>query len=303
MIYRTYLGLDLQPQAMRAVALRRQGKATALVGGRLLGLDEGVLVPSFRNPNICDIDRFIDNIHEILDPLASNEDRLSLALPEQTGIFLLAEVESALKSKAEGIDVLKWQLREKLPADMNLQLDYQILERDETGRQKVLVACMSMDVLEQYEEVINQAGYGAELIGFRSMGLFNYYRKRLDPGDSFALIQVEDSSMSFQFYHDRTLAFHRARDIGNDIENVYREISRSLAGEKERLSGLNRAPVYLHTNWDEKIELQQAMSSLFVNEPVLLNPSIEQLTEESLALTEKQSLSLVTAIGAAERLM
>ena len=303
MIYRTYLGLDLQPQAMRAVALRRQGKTTALVGGRLLGLDEGVLVPSFRNPNICDIDRFIDNIHEILDPLSNNEDRISLTLPEQTGIFLLAEVESALKSKAEGIDILKWQLREKLPADMNLQLDYQILERDETGRQKVLVACMSMDVLEQYEEVINQAGYGAELIGFRSMGLFNYYRKRLDPGDNFALIQVEDSSMSFQFYHDRTLVFHRARDIGNDIENVYREVSRSLAGEKERLSGLNRAPVYLHTNWDEKIELQQAMSSLFVNEPVLLNPSIEQLTEESLALTEKQSLSLVTAIGAAERLM
>lgn len=303
MIYRTYLGLDLQPQAIRAVALKRQRKSTTLAGGRLLGLDEGVLVPSFRSPNICDVERFIDNVHEVLDPLTENEDRLSLALPEQAGLFLMVDVETPLKSKSEGIDVLKWQLRDKLPEELNLQIDYQILDRDETGRQKVFVVCMSVDVLQQYEDVINQAGYGAELIGFRSMGLFNYYRPRFDTGDNFALVHVEDGSLTLQYYQNHILTFHRSRQVGTDIENVFREISRSLAGEKEKLVGLDRAEVYLHTNWDDKEELQQALSQLFRSEPELLRPSIEKMTEESLALTEKQALSLVTAIGAAERLM
>jgi len=302
-IYRTYLGLDLQPQALRAVALRRQGKLTTLAGGRLLGLDEGVLVPSFRSPNIKDIERFIDGLTEVLDPLAAKEDRLSLALPEQAGIQMLVDIEAPMKSKAEGIEVLKWQLRDKLPEDVALQLDYQVLHRDENGRQKLLVVCMSADVLVQYEEVLNQAGYGAEVIGFRSMGLLNYYRSRLDLGDNFVLIHVEDANMTFQYFQNQMLSFHRSRIVDGEIENVFREINRSLAGEQDRFSGINRAPVFIHSNWDIKEDLPAALSSLFSLEPVLLKPSMEKLTSEPLALTEKQTLSLVTAIGSAERLM
>ena len=303
MIYRNYLGLDIQPEAMRAVSLRRSGKSTALAGGRLLGMEEGVLTPSFRNPNIGNIQLFIDNLHEVLDPLSGNEERISLALPEQCGIFLLAEIETILKSRAEGVDVLKWQLREKLPEDVDLQLDYQILSRDETGRQKVLVAGIAMDVLRQYEEVLAQAGFGAELIGFRSMALFNYYRPRIDTGDNFVLIQVDESSLNFQYYLNGTLVFHRSRQVGRDIENIYREINRSLAGEKDKLSGIHRAAIYLHTSREEQDEIQGVVNTLFSSEPVLLKPALEKMSREPLTLTDRQSASLVTAIGAAERLM
>ncbi len=303
MIFRNYLGLDIQPQALRAVSLRRSGKAMTLTGGRLLGLDAEVLVPSFRNPNIRDIGRFVDGLHELLDPLAAGEERLSLALPEQCGIVLLAEIETVLKSKAEGIDVLKWQLREKLPADVELQLDYQVLDRDDSGRQKVLLAGMAVDVLRQYEEVIDQAGYGAEMIGFRSMALFNYYRPRFDAGDNLTLVHVEDDTLNLHYYQAGILSFQRSRIVGANIENVYREINRSLAGESEKLVGIERAAVYLHSNRDDRDEILRMIGSLFAQEPVLLNPAIEKLCTEPLALTDRQARSLVTAIGAAERLM
>jgi len=302
-IYRNYLGLDLQPLAMRAVSLRRKGKSTTLNGGRMLGLEEGVLAPSFRNPNIMKIETFIESLHEVVGPLAGAENRISLAIPEQSGLQLLADIESPLKSKSDGIDILKWQLRDKLPEDVELQLDYQILYREETGRQKLLVVCMAKAVLEQYEEVLDEAGYGAELIGFRSMGLFNYYRPRLDTGENFALIQVEDGSLVFQYFQNSRLSFHRSRLVNHDIEDVYREISRSLAGEQGRFAGINRASIFVHTNWDEKESLTEALGSLFSKEPELLKPVMERLTSESLTLTEKQRLSLVTAVGSAELLM
>ena len=303
MIYRTYLGLDLQPNAIRAAALRHHRKSATLIGGRLLGLKDGVFSPSFRKPNINNINLFIDSVRDVLDPLAGGEQRISLALPEQSGVQFLVDVESVLKSKSEGIEVLKWQLRDKLPDDVPLQLDYQVLSRDESGRQRILLAGVSKDVLNQYEEVLNQAGYGASMVGFRNMGLFNYYRSRFDSGENFVLIQIEDNSLNFQYYQNHLLAFHRSRNVGDDIENVFREIRRSLAGEGEKMVGLNRAIVYLHTNWDWTKEMHDALTNLFANEPLSLNPTIEKLSTQPLALTDQQSRSLVTAIGTAERLM
>jgi len=288
---------------MRAVSLRRSNKGVALVGGRILGLEDGVLVPSFRNPNIRNIARFIDNLHELLDPLAAGEERVALALPEQCGIVMLEEVEAVLKSKHEGVEVLRWQLRDKLPADVELQIDYQALGRDETGRQKVLIAAMAYDVLHQYEEVINQAGFGAELIGFRSMALYNYYRPRIELGDNCVLIQVEDEHLGFQVYQGGVLVFQRSRVVGTEIENIYREINRSLAGETGNLTGLNRANVYLHSNRENPGELIEMLQSLFVQEPVLLHPAVEKMSVAPLLLNDRQAVALATAVGAAERLI
>ncbi|MBE0501612.1 MAG: hypothetical protein IBX47_09235, partial [Desulfuromonadales bacterium] len=47
MIYRTYLGLDLQANRMRAVSMKRHGISLNLVDGRMIGLEPGVLSPSF----------------------------------------------------------------------------------------------------------------------------------------------------------------------------------------------------------------------------------------------------------------
>ena len=175
--------------------------------------------------------------------------------------------------------------------------------RDETGRQKLLVAGMSMDVLRQYEEVLGEAGYGAEIIGFRSMALFNFYRSRFDVGENVALIQVEDNTLNFQYYQNRVLMFYRSRIIEDDAENIYRELSRTLAGEKERLTGMQKASVYLHTNWQERDELLPIIDNLFAREPILLDPPVEKMSQETLSLSDRQSRSLATAIGAAERLM
>lgn len=304
MIYRNYLGLDLQSRTMRAVSLRRMGKSgVGLTGGRMLGLEDGILLPSFRSPNILDISRFIDSLHELLDPLAKREERISLALPEQSGVLFMAEIESILKSKKEGVEILKWQFRDKLPPDIDVQLDYQVVDRDETGRQKLLVAGMAMDVLKQYEEVLSEAGYGAEVIGFRSMALFNFYRSRFDVGENVALIQVEDDTLNFQYYQNRVLMFYRSRFIDDDVENIYRELSRTLAGEKERFSGMHKASVYLHSNWQKRDQLLPIIDSLFAREPILLDPSVEKMSQEVLSLPDPQARSLATAVGAAERLM
>lgn len=304
MIYRTYLGLDLQSSMLRAVSMRRRGMSLALTDGRLIGVAPEVLTPSFRRENILDTDAFVAAVQEVLDPISGAEERISLALPERAGRILLTEVDTPLTNKREGTEILKWQLRDILPADTGVQLDYQIVSRDESGRQQVIVSCIAENVLQQYEDCINQAGYGAERIDFRSLCQFNYYRNRLGSEEDFILIFLEGQSLVMQVYQNHIPVYHRACDIDGDAESVYRELSRVLAGERSRLGGLRRETVYLHSGFEDQDEILSLLKGLFERDTVyLLDPELSRLGSPGLSLNNTQSRSLITAVGAAERLL
>ena len=304
MIYRTYLGLDLQANRMRAVSMKRHGISLNLVDGRMIGLEPGVLSPSFRRENILDPDAFVAALREVLDPISGAEERISLALPERAGRILLTRVETPLLKKSEGIEILKWQLRDALPGDAELQLDYQILNRDESGRQQLLVTCISQTVLQQYEDCFNRAGYGPEMIDFRSLCQFNYYRNRLGSDENFVLILAEDRSLVMQVYQGGIPVYHRACETAGDVESIYSELSRVLSGERSRLGGLRRETVYLHSSQEENADLVAALKSLFEKDSIiLLDPELSRFGAPTLALDKSQIRSLVTSIGAAERLL
>ena len=304
MIYRTYIGLDLQSNVMRAVSMQRRGMSLTLTDGRLIGLDQGVLSPSFRRENILDTEAFVAAVREVLDPIAGTEERVSLALPERAGRILLTQVETPLVNKVEGVEILKWQLRDTLPADSELQLDYQIVDRDEAGRQHVVVICINEVVLKQYEDCLNLAGYGAENIDFRCLCQSNYYHNRLGSDEDYVLILSEGQSLVIQIYQAGIPVYHRACDVSCDIESIYRELSRVLSGERSRLGGLRRESIYLHSNQSNNDELLAVLKSLFERDSIIvLDPELSRLGSPQLSLDKSQARSLITAVGAAERLV
>ena len=304
MIYRTYIGLDLQANMMRAVSMQRRGMSLTLTDGRLIGLEQGVLSPSFRRENILDSEAFVAAVREVLDPISGVEERVSLALPERSGRILLTQVDTPLVNKSEGIEILKWQLRDALPADGELQLDYQIVDRDESGRQHVIVTCIAEDLLKQYEDCLNLAGYGAEKIGFRCLCQFNYYHNRLGSDADYVLILSEGQSLVMQVYQSGVPVYHRACETAVDAESVYRELSRVLSGERSRLGGLRRESIYLHSDLIDNDELLNVLKSVFEKESIfLLDPELSRLGSPLLSIDESQARSLITSVGAAELLM
>ena len=253
MIRRTYLGLDIRAEELRAVSLRRKGRGSTLTGGRIISLAEGVVAPSFRELNILNLHAFMDALHEVLGPLAGREDRIALSLPEPAGKIILTEVETAFKTKEEGLEVLRWQFKSTLPFDpKDARLDYQILEKSDTGRQRLIVALTSEKVLEQYEELITEAGYNPTMVDFHSLNLYNYYQPRLDMGENFVLVGIEGGFLSFQFFQSRILVFHRAREVEATPDKVFREINLTLVGCREKYSGFRRATVFMHNDWEAK---------------------------------------------------
>jgi type IV pilus assembly protein PilM len=303
-IYRTYMGLDVRTTELRAVSLRRKGKGVLLSGGRILPLPEGALSPSVKEPNIIDTKCFIDAVRDVLDPLAGSEERIALTLPESVGRVLLPEVETVFKSREEGIDILKWQMKANMPLDpKEIQLDYQVLEKRDTGRYRLAVAMIARSVLNQYEDAVVEAGYNPGMIDFQSLNLYNFYRHRLDFGDDFILVGFEGGALTFQYFQGRILVFHRAREIQADPARLFRELTRSMVGCQENFPGFRRAAVFFHSDSPDRAHLLEAVKSAFEREIVPLDPHLDRMAQGALDLPPWQARGLVAAVGAAERMM
>ncbi|MDW7643649.1 MAG: hypothetical protein SCI25_01250 [Desulfuromonadales bacterium] len=301
MIRRTYLGLDLHAGQIAAVALRRQGKGSLLTGSATSPLPMDILKPSLRDPNILDPGAFQNKIRQALGPLAGREDRIALSLPEGSGRLLLTDTDTAFASHEEGRDILRWQLKAQFPADpKEIQLDYQVVGKTEGGRYRLAVAFATQRVLSQYEEVLSQIGFNPAHIDFHTLNLYNYYRPRIDLGEDFFLVAIEENSLSLQFFQGHHLGFHRSRDIEPSTEALFQELLRTLVGCAKDFPKSSRAAVYLHTNWPNRDELSDPLRSAFGREPIHLDPHIDRMGSVS-ALIRPQDLA--AAIGAAERMM
>jgi len=304
-IRRTYPALDVTSGELRSVALHRKGRGVSLVGGRVFSLSKGVLAPSLREPNIVEPRRFVEAVNEVLGPLAGGEERVALSLPDGIGRVLLTETESAFKSKKEGVDILKWQLKSSFPGDpKEVQLDYQVLKKSDTGRYTLAVAVIARAVLQQYEELLGEAGYHAAIVDFRSLHVYNYYRPRLDLGEDFIFVGVEGGSLSIQFFQGRVLVFHRAREVQSSPVRVFQELSRSVVGCHESFPGFRRATLFLHSDWPELAPLVDVVRSAFERDEVVqLESHLERLAAPSLQVMPGRLRSLVAAVGAAERML
>lgn len=200
--------------------------------------------------------------------------------------------------------MLKWQLKGSLPVDpKDLQLDYQVLERRENGRLRVLVAFVARSVSTQLEELFSAAGFNPALIDFHALHLANYYQGRQELGEDHVLVGFEGGSFSLKYVQNRLPVFFRSREIENRPEAVLQEVNRTVAGSRETVPGLARSPVFLHCREDVGQEVREVLRALFEREVALLEPHLERMMPVPLVFKPGQERALVAAIGAAERLL
>ncbi|WP_432821066.1 type IV pilus biogenesis protein PilM [Trichloromonas sp.] len=305
MIRRNFISLDICGGELRGVALRRQGtKTVVLTGAKTTPLPENTWALSVRDANILDRPRFIAAVKATLDPLAGGEDRIALSLPDPIGRILMTEVDSTFKSRQEGVEVVKWQLKKSFPAEAkDMQLDYQVLEKTEAGRYRLLVSMIVRSVLHQYEEVLSEAGYHPVLVDFHSPNLYNYYRSRLDLGNDFILVGIDGNQLGLQFFQGKKPCFHRHKRVVAAPAEVFKEINMSFASIRENYPGFQRAAVFLHCDWAERGALIDALKAAFERDVIVLDPKVERLVVKPLSYGVAVSPNLAAAIGAAERLM
>ncbi len=258
---RFFVGVDLQPGGLYLAALQRNRPQTRLVGLRFESL-EGVMEVSSQQPNIRDARRFVEGLRRGVDALAGQEERIALSLPDRAGRIYLTAVDTPFKTHDEGVDILKWRLKSSLPGlPAQVKLDYQIIDKRDDGRQRCIVAAIATPVLEQYEDLVNEAGRHAVQIDFHSLNLYNYYRPRLDLGDEFILVGLEHGLLSIQYVLGSSLCYQRVRDFKAGPERVFQEINRTLVEAYETFPAMKRCAIFAHIDPDMDGDIDKLLSA------------------------------------------
>lgn len=305
MFGRNYIGLEVRRQGLRAVSIKRKGRKRYLCGGQTLNLGENVVSPTARELNVLDPDAFVDGLREVLIPLSEKEERVAICLPDAAGHVFLLDVETPFKNRSQGVEIIRWQLKNLLPENFrDIALDYQTLGERESGSRRVLVSVIDLSIREQYEELLARAGYSSALIDFQSLQIYNCYRTKVDLGSDFIFVALNQRQLSLLTIQNGILDFHRAKAGMLDAEAVFQEINRSLVTYRSGHGAFTRSSLYLQSDWEDQDELASAVQSAFDRDAQILPSPLATLAgQENVRLSSAESAGMAAAIGVAESLM
>jgi type IV pilus assembly protein PilM len=230
------------------VEIKPSGVAFALLGGspsspRLERVTSAAMAPgamrvSLREPNIIDPQSFSDAVRGAHNLLLHNGTRLSITLPDGVGRIMMIDVEGRFKSRAEGLDIIRWKLKKNIPFDIDdTHLDYQQLKVRDNGDMALMVALVSRAVIGQYEELLVSSGFTPARIDFNSFNLYRAFEGRLALQDDVTLISFYDSTLSILVFADGVLEFQRVKELAGSRgvdSRIYMEINSSLMVYRER---------------------------------------------------------------------
>lgn len=300
---RRYVGVDINETGLTVAVLQRERTSSHIAGVRQESI-ENVFQFSSRRPNVHDSRRFIEALQRGVDLLAPGEEQVALSLPDRTGRIYLTEIETAFKSHREGVDILKWSLKNSLPAEPSqVKLDFQVLEKRDDGRKRCIAAAMAIPVLEQYENLVQEAGLYAVAIDFHSLNLVNYYQGRHDFGDEFIFVGLEKGVLAIKYYAGRILVYQRVRESSMNHQQLFHELNRTLAEMYAEFPATRRCSVQAHVDGSLREGIEELLTAAFDRDVKILDPQFQRQAGTRTLESLPPGGALAAALGAAESLM
>jgi type IV pilus assembly protein PilM len=302
---RTSLGVEINPSGVAFALLGGSSAAPRLERIAHAPLAPGCLRISLREANILDPQSFSDTVRNAHNLLLHNGTRLSVTLPDTVGRIIMLDVEGRFKSRAEGMDIIRWKLKKNLPFDLaDTHLDYQQLCVRENGDMALMVALVSRAVISQYEELLIAAGFMPARIDFNSFNLYRAFENRLSHQDDVTLITFYDNTLSIMVFAEGLLEFQRVKELSGSSgvdSRVYMEINSSLKVYHDRFPERSVNHVSCIAPLDVAEEFCSMVAEATGVEPALLEIKSVVKPSDSTPADQESLFPFTTAIGAALR--
>ena len=179
------------------------------------------------------------------------------------------------------------------------------IEEKVTGELSVLVSCISQSILQQYEDLLIQAGVEPYQIDFSSFNLFQLFAPRFTLGERKAFISWFGGVLSMLVFHEGKMYFCRTKEIFGDrmdVNRIYREINSSLLVYKTKNPGFTLQDVFCFSTLEDSEAFSTVVGEATSIEPFQLD--IAKALELGETKPDRFSLvNLAAATGAAVRML
>ena len=265
----------------------------------------GTMRISLREENVADPSSFVAKVREAHVRLLTRISRISVSLPDSAGRVVLLDLETRFKGKEEGSDIIRWKLKKNLPFEMNeMHLDYQVIQERETGEVSTLVSLISRQTVNQYENLLAEAGLQPNRIDFTTFNICRYFQGRFEQMENAVVIIWQAGTLSIMVFYNGLLDFYRSKDLvdsSGEANRLYREIDSSIRFYKEKHPGYTLSDIFFVAPPQDASLLRGVISEASDLEPVLLDVG-RVISRKGSHSTDAGTLQLLAAsIGAATR--
>jgi len=166
------------------VDLRRSRRGFSLAASAVTQMPQGLVNPSFDQPNIEDANELIAIIRQTVEAAGlSNKKRWSVALPDGAARTVVITLESKPEGRKELNEVLAWKIERVVSSSVSdLHISRQKIS-PLSGQERYLLTLAHNEVLSEYEALFKNVGWNAGLLLPRHLGEAQWLMWDNAPGD------------------------------------------------------------------------------------------------------------------------
>ncbi len=219
------VGLDIGSSSVKLVELSPKGRG----GFELTHMgvapvpNEAIVQGAFLNSGAI-----VDAIREALDKAKTRTKNVAAAVSGHS--VIVKKVSLPQMTRAELEEQIRWEAEQYIPFDVNeVNLDFQILEERGEGQMDVLLVAAKKDLIDDYVQVISEAGLTPVAIDVAGFAVENAFEANYDtsPSETVALVNIGAQTVNINVVANGAPSF--TRDITTAGNQYTEEIQKALA--------------------------------------------------------------------------
>ncbi len=240
MARKTVLGLDIGSSSVKITQLKPTKRGYQLLNFGYMQLPQEAIVDG----SIMNGSAVVDAIREVLASKKIKQKNTAVSVSGHS--VILKKISLPVMTHDELEESIHWEAEQYIPFDINdVHLDVAILnEHNEQGQMDVLLVAAKKDMIQEYTNVVEEAGLKPMVVDVDSFALQNAFEVNYDipMGETVALVNVGASVVNINCLHSRVSAF--TRDISQGGHYYTEEIQKQLnvsyeEAEALKMGGLN----------------------------------------------------------------
>lgn len=193
---------------------------------------EGALLPSLKMPNQADRVAVVSALRSALERVATQARDVTVVVPDAMVRVVLLDFD-VMPSKAEEAEsVVRFRLKRMLPFDADTAaVSYQVM-RETRGNVSVLAVAMPVDLRNEYEQAVREAGYEPGAVLPSTLAAV----AMLDPAETKAqlLLNIDEASMTTAIVRGGVLVLYRTVEFAVH----HAEVSQPVVAAEDATSAL-----------------------------------------------------------------
>ena len=219
------VGLDIGSSTIKAVELSAKGKQWELTHLGVAPLPpEAIVQGAFLNSSAI-----TDSIREAIENAKITTKNVAAAVSGHS--VIVKRVNLPVMTRDELDEQIRWEAEQYIPFDVNeVNLDFQILDSGGSeGQMEVLLVAAKKDLIDDYVQVISEAGLTPAAIDVAAFAVENAYESNYDvsAGEVVALVNIGAQVVNINITTDGAPSF--TRDITTAGNQYTEEIQKALS--------------------------------------------------------------------------